>query len=76
MKPQRVKFRWNAEGFDEPGDCKTCNGHRWQLWRTKNEEFGSIQPELRACPDCNPEGNDPPPMYRPTRMYLPTEVRA
>ena len=51
--------------FDERGDCKTCNGHRWQMWRRKMRS-GWISPELRACPDCNPDGKDPPPMYRPS----------
>jgi len=53
--------------FDEPGDCTTCLGHRWMMWR-RIQNSGYTIPELRSCPDCNPDGKNPPPIYRPSNV--------
>ena len=55
----------DSREYDRLGDCATCNGHRWQMWRTKNALSGNIQPELRSCPVCNEDGKKPPPIYEP-----------
>ena len=47
--------------YAKPSDCPRCNGHSWELWRVRRTRGPPIA-EVKACPDCNPAGDKPPPI--------------